>query len=100
MSSKTDISEELAALRVIGADLHEILARMAGKLAGTAELSVSLTVDLSNNLLGHIERCEPPIRTSRIKSRPPDRVAAAGYYAERPVIAVCRGFCQVRGITA
>ena len=88
MTGDTDISEEMAALRVLGADLHRTLARMAGKLAGTAELSVSLTIDLSNSLLGHIERCEPPIRISRVKSRPPDRAAAAGYYVERPVVAV------------
>ena len=88
MSGNPDISEEMAALRVIGANLHETLMRMARELAGTAELSVSLTIDLSDNLLGHIERCEPPIRTSRVKSRPPHRAGAAGYYVERPVVAV------------
>jgi hypothetical protein len=87
-STNTDIGEELVALRVIGANLHEALARMAGKPAGMAELSVSLTVDLSNSLLGHIERCEPPIRTSRVKSRSPGRAGGAGYYVDRPVVAV------------
>jgi hypothetical protein len=86
-STNTDISEELAALRVIGANRHETLTRMAGKLAGTAELSASLTVDLSNSLLGHIERCEPPIRTSRVKSKSPGHAGGAGYYDEHPVIA-------------
>ena len=88
MSGKPDISDELAALRVIGGELHEILGRISRKLAGTAELSVSLTLDLSNNLLSHIKRCEPPIRTSRVKSRPPHRAGAAGHYVERPVVAV------------
>jgi hypothetical protein len=88
MSANPDISEELAALRVIGANLHETLMRMAEKLSGSAEVSVGLTLDLSNSLLGHIERCDPPIRTSRVKSRPPHRAGGAGYYVERPVVAV------------
>jgi hypothetical protein len=37
----------------IGGNLHETLGRMARRLAGTAELSISLTLDLSNSLLGH-----------------------------------------------
>jgi hypothetical protein len=77
MSGNTDIREELAVLRVIGGNLRETLGRMARKLAGTPALSVSLTVDLSNTLLGHIERCEPPIRASRVKSRPPEHVESA-----------------------
>jgi len=95
MTGKPDISAELTALRVIGASLHQTLGQMARKLAGTSEVSVSLTLDLSNSLLGHIERCEPPIRTSRVKSRPPHRSGAAGRYVERPVVAVAEVSAKV-----
>jgi hypothetical protein len=86
MSANPDISEELAALRVIGANLHETLMRMAQKLSGSAEVEVSLTLDLSNSLLGHIKRYEPPTRSSRVKNKP-HRRAFGGHIVERPVVA-------------
>jgi hypothetical protein len=51
MSGTPDLSPELADLHIIGANLHEVLGRMARKLAGTADGNAHRRTD------GHYSAC-------------------------------------------